>query len=461
MAVDTSTDPAARYADFVAHSRFDALPADVVNTVKLFILDTLGVALAGSTAPACGELVEQVREWGGAAESTLLNFGGKVPVPSAALVNATLAEARDFDDTYDPGIVHVMAPTVPSALAMAERRKGVGGKLLITAIAAGAEIMCRVGAGCRSPLTWTRTATAGGFAAAAACARLLDYDAPSINHALGIAYVQAAGNSQTVEDGALVKRMQVGFAARAGVVAAQLAGRGVTGPLRIFEGKHGYFTLYERGDYNRDVLTDALGERYEVGRLSVKPYPCARDSHAAIDAAHTLRETGVAPADIAHVTVRASRAMINIGGKPWAEARGNPVVEAILSMPYAVAVMLLRGDLFIADFDRDAVLDPAVGDLARRISVVEDPDIDPSALVPVTLEARLSNGETRTARCDRMRGSPDAMLTRDEFIAKFRRCAEYAVHPLPSHRLDAVIDQVLNLEKVADASGLAAALSHS
>ena len=459
MTQDASTDPARAYADFVARSRFAALPAEVVNTVKLFILDTLGVALAGSTAPACRELVEQVREWGGAPESTLLNFGGKVPVPSAALVNATLAEARDFDDTYDPGIVHVMAPTVSSALAMAERLKGVSGKALITAIAAGAEIMCRIGAGCRSPLTWTRTATTGGFAAAAACGRLLEYEPERINHALGIAYIQAAGNSQTVEDGALVKRMQVGFAARAGVVAAQLAGRGVTGPLRVFEGKHGYFTLYERGDYNRSALTEGLGERYEVGRLSVKPYPCARDSHAAIDAARTLRDMGVPPAEIAQVTVRASRAMINIGGKPWAEARGNPVVEAILSMPYAVAVMLLRGDLFIADFDRDAVLDPVVGDLARRIVVVEDPDIDPSALVPVTVEARLLNGEVRTARCDRMRGSPEAMLSRDEFIAKIRRCAEYSAHAVRAERLDSVIEQVLNLEAVSDVSQLPALLS--
>jgi len=123
--------------------------------------------------------------------------------------------------------------------------------------------------------------------------------------------------------------------------------------------------------------------------------------------------------------------------------------------------MLMRGDLFIADFDRDAVLDPAVGDLARRITVVEDPEIDPSALVPVTLEARLHSGEVRTARCDRMRGSPDALLTRDEFIAKFRRCAEYSVHPMPGHRLDAVIERVLNLEKVADVSDLVGSLSHS
>lgn len=452
-------DSARAYAQFVRECRFESLPAAVVDTIKLFILDTLGVALAGTTAPACGELVEQVREWGGNPQSTLINFGGKVPVPSAALVNATLAEARDFDDTYDPGIVHVMAPTVSAALATCEQVGNVGGRELIASVAAGAEIMCRIGAGCRSPLTWTRTATTGGFAAAAAYSRLHGYDADTINHALGIAYVQAAGNSQTVEDGALVKRMQVGFAARAGVVAAQLAGRGVTGPLRVFEGKHGYFTLYERGDYNAESLTRGLGERYEVARLSVKPYPCARDSHAAIDAARTLREMGVAPRDIAQVTVHASRAMINIGGKPWSQATGNPVVEAILSMPFAVAVMLLRGDLFIGDFDRDAVLDPEVNALARRVTVVEDPAIDPSALVPVTIEARLANGEVRRARCERMRGSPEAMLSRDEFIAKFRRCAEYAVNPIAPTRVDDVIGHVLDLQDVDDVSALPRLLS--
>ena len=451
-------DPARAYAEFVSRSHFDALPPSVVDTVKLFILDTLGVTLAGTTAPACADLVDQVREWGGTPESSLFNFGGKVPAPNAALVNATLAEARDFDDTYDPGIVHVMAPTVSSGLAMAERIGGVSGRELIAAVAAGAEIMCRIGAGCRSPLTWTRTATSGGFAAAAVSSRLLKYSPDIVNHALGIAYVQAAGNSQTVEDGALVKRMQVGFAARAGVVAAQLAGRGVTGPLRVFEGRHGYFTLYERGDYNREPLTEGLGERYEVGRLSVKPYPCARDSHAAIDAARMLRDTGVSPDEIAEVTVMASRAMINIGGKPWSSATGNPVVEAILSMPFAVAVMLLRGDLFIGDFDRDAVLHPGVTALARKVTVVEDPNIDPSALAPVTIEARLISGERRSATCERIRGSPDAMLSHDEFIAKFRRCAEYALRPVASGPLDRLIERVLDLENVREVSELTALL---
>jgi 2-methylcitrate dehydratase PrpD len=447
-------DPAVGLCAFATHLAFAQIPADIVETIKLFMLDALGVGIAGTTAPGCRELVEQVREWDRSGKASLLNFGDKVSLPSAALVNATLAEARDFDDTYDRGIVHVMAPTVAAGLALAEQRGGVSGADLIAAVVAGAEIMCRIGAACKSPLTWTRTSTIGGFAAAATSAKLYGYSRETTQHALGIAYVQAAGNSQTIEDGALVKRMQVGFATRAGVVAAQLAGKGITGPLRIFEGKHGYFELYERGDYDRDALGSGLGETFEVGQLSVKPYPCARDSHAAMDAARTLRNLGIQVADIEQVTVIVSKAIFNVGGKPWANAAGNPVVEAILSLPYAVAVMLLRGDAFIGDFSEESVRDPQVNQLARSVRVVENTKLDPNVLVPVIVEAKLKNGTVHSATCDAMRGSPSSMLSEAEFVDKFKRCMEYAANPLSASNVTSVIESILMLEHLKDVSVL-------
>lgn len=449
---DSSVDPAVGLSAFASDLAFARIPADVVKTIKLFMLDTVGVGVAGTTAPGCRELVEQVREWDRSGVASLLNFGDKVSLPSAALVNATLAEARDFDDTYDRGIVHVMAPTVAAGLAFAEQRGGVSGTELITAIVAGAEIMCRIGAACKSPLTWTRTSTIGGFAAAATIAKLSEYSRETTQHSLGIAYVQAAGNSQTIEDGALVKRMQVGLAARAGVVAAQLAGRGITGPLRVFEGKHGYFELYERGDYVREALEGGLGETFEVGQLSVKPYPCARDSHAAMDAARALRDQGIRPDEIVEATVLVSKAIFNVGGKPWAKATGNPVVEAILSVPYAVAVMLLRGDVFIGDFNESAVRDPRVNQLARSIRVVENTNLDPNALVPVVVEVKLKNGAVHSATCDAMRGSPSNMLSEREFVDKFKRCMEFAAYPVSASNVTSVVESILMIEHLKDVS---------
>jgi 2-methylcitrate dehydratase PrpD len=447
-------DPAVGLSAFTTDLAFAHISPDVAKTIKLFILDTLGVAVAGTTAPGCRELVEQVREWDRSGAASLLNFGDRVSLPSAALVNATLAEARDFDDTYDRGIVHVMAATVSAGLAVAEQRGGVSGADLITAVAAGAEIMCRIGAACKSPLTWTRTSTIGGFAAAATSSKLYGYSRETTQHALGIAYVQAAGNSQTIEDGALVKRMQVGFAARAGLVAAQLAGKGITGPSRIFEGKHGYFELYERGDYVREVLEIGLGQTFEVEQLSVKPYPCARDSHAAMDAARALRNLGIRPEDIDQVTISVSKAIFNVGGKPWEKATGNPVVEAILSLPYAVAVMLLRGDVFIGDFSEQSVCDPLVNQLARSIRVVENRDVDPNALVPVIVEAKLKSGAVHSATCNVMRGSPSSMLSEREFVDKFNRCMEYAANPVSANNATSAIESILSLEHVKDVAVL-------
>jgi 2-methylcitrate dehydratase PrpD len=435
----------------VVDAAFERLPADAVRVAKLFVLDTLGTLLAGTSAPACGDLVDQLEEWGGRAEATVLHFGSRLPAPGAVLANATLAEARDFDDTHGPGLVHTLAPTLFPALAMAELRGGATGRELLTAIVPAIDVMARLGLASTTPLTWTRTSTLGGMAAALAAGKLLGLPHETVWDAVGIAYCQAAGNSQTIVDGALCKRMQVGFAARAGVVGVALARRGITGPRQVLEGTHGYFQLYEAGRYRPEALTEGLGERYETVNLSVKPYPCARDTHGAVDAAFELLERHApAAADVASVVVRASAMVKQLFGKPFSSITGNPVVEAILSVPYAVAAVLVRRDLFIGDFEPAAIADPVVGDLARRVEVVVDPALPPAALTPVTVEARMRDGRVLAARVDVMRGDPGRPLAPAEFEAKFRRCAAYARWPIDPATLDRVVETVDRLEQVAD-----------
>jgi 2-methylcitrate dehydratase PrpD len=453
-----------RTRDLVAHvveTPFDRLPAEVVGIAKRFILDTLGTLLAGTSAPGCGELVAQLEDWGGRDEATILHFGPRLPGPAAVLANATMAEARDFDDTHGPGLVHTMAPTLFPALAMAESRGGASGRELLSAVILAADVMARLGLASTTPLTWTRTSTLGGMAAALAAGRLLGLSLETVWDAVGIAYCQAAGNSQTIVDGALCKRMQVGLAARAGVLGVALARRGISGPRQVLEGRHGYFQLYERGQYHPEALDDQLGERYEVANLSVKPYPCARDTHGAVDAAFELvARHDPRPADIAAVVVRASQMVKDLFGKPFASITGNPVVEAILSAPYAVAAVLVRRDLFIADFEPAAIADPAVADLARRVEVVADPAFPAAALTPVVLEAHLRDGRVLTARVDVMRGDPARPLSGAEFEQKFRRCAEHARWPVEGATLDRVVEAVDRLEQAADVRDLVRLLAH-
>jgi len=117
---------------------------------------------------------------------------------------------------------------------------------LITAVALGVDITCRIGSAITTPLSWIRTATSGSFGAAAAAAKVLNVGEKEISNTLGIVYSRTAGNAQCLVDGGLVKRMQPGFSARSAVLGAALGSRGVTGAINIFEGEYGFFNLSER-----------------------------------------------------------------------------------------------------------------------------------------------------------------------------------------------------------------------
>jgi len=275
-----------KLVSYVSGMTYDRLPTEVINETKKFILDTIGVGLAGVREPGCREVVDLVRKWSlNKSGSTIIYYGDKVSPPEAAFANSVLMHALDFDDTLDSSAMHAHVSSLPAALALAEAKGKVGGKELITAVALGVDITCRIASAITTPLSWVRTATCGSFGAAAAAAKILNGGEQEIGNALGIVYSQTAGNAQCLVDGGLVKRMQPGFSARSAVLSAALGSRGVTGATNIFEGDYGFFNLYERGKVKPERVTENLGEHFAVMDLSIKPYPCCRITHGSIDAA--------------------------------------------------------------------------------------------------------------------------------------------------------------------------------
>jgi 2-methylcitrate dehydratase PrpD len=445
-------------ARFVAGLRFAAIPASAVAAAKTFLLDSLGVALAGSSAPGIAIVREQLREWGGAPEATALVFGDRLPAPWAALLNGAMIQARDFDDTHHEAIVHVNAGVLPAALAVAERLGGVGGERFLTALVAGIDVACRIGAAVTTPVAFTRTGTLAYFGAAAAAASLLGLDPRTTRDALGIAYAQAAGNMQAVHDGALVKRLHPGFGAKAGVMAALLAGRGLTGARLVLEGPYGYLNLYERGACRPERILDGLGTAFEVTRLSMKPYPCSLDTHAAIMAALDLRGQGVTAGTIDRVTVDLPFLAFDAAGKPYDAIRGHRVVESILNVSYATAVAFLRGRVNLDDFTETAVADAEVGALARRIEARVDPRAPEKAFVPVTLRVRLRDGRMVERTVDTLLGTPERPMSHDQRLAKFWHCAGYAASPVPRERLERLVALVDDLERLPDVGEVVSSL---
>ena len=207
----------------IIDTNYHSLPADIVEATKKQVLDTLAVIVGGSSAKGMKELADLVTDWGGKEESTILIYGDEVPSHNAALVNSTMARARDFDDGNDSAGVHPSGIIVPACLAVGERAGGINGKDLIVAVALGYDLMSRLSRATVLSFAesgWDVTNLCGFFGAAAAAGKILDLNQKQLVNALGIAYQQSAGSIEGSTEGYTVKALGSGFAAKGGIMAA-------------------------------------------------------------------------------------------------------------------------------------------------------------------------------------------------------------------------------------------------
>jgi 2-methylcitrate dehydratase PrpD len=440
-------------AQHVCRTAYADLPPSAVESARQDILDTFGCMLGGSGSPGIGELFAVISRWGGLAESWVLLRGTRLPAPQAALLNASMGHALDFDDTLDTGgSIHPGVSVLGSVLAVSDSLEGVTGRDVLLAVALGLDISCRIALASTLDRGWHRTAAMGVFGAAAAAGKLLGLTPEQMLAAFGIAYSHAAGNRQCILDGALTKRMQAGQAASAGVFAAVVARTGFTGAQNIFNGRFGFFELYQPNGYDVSALLRDLGKAFRGERLSYKPYPCGRPLHAAIDAALAAR-TQLAierPDDIESVTVEADPAGHSdqfLRGP--AKRRPTQVVEAQFAQPFLVATALVHGRIGIAEVD--GLGDASVLALADRIAGVARED-RPKGSLSITLQR--ADGRSVTVEASDPIGSPEKPLSDAQLTAKFRDCARNAVQPLPAASVDAALATIGRLETLADAREL-------
>jgi 2-methylcitrate dehydratase PrpD len=439
---------------YVSETNYNQLPKEVVDETKKFILDTIGVGLAGVREPGCREVVDLVKTWSSNPDgSTVIFYGGKVSPPGAAFANSVLMHALDFDDTLDSSAMHTHVSSLPAALALAEVQPGTSGKDLITAVTLGVDITCRIASAITTPLSWIRTATCGSFGAAAAAAKALKLDERGILAALGVVYSQTAGNAQCLVDGGLVKRMQPGFSARSGVLSAALASRGVTGATNIFEGEYGFYNLYEKGRVIAERAIENLGNHFGVMDLSIKPYPCCRMTHGSLDAALELSGSHVIDPDgIDKVEVSVSKMVSDMVGAPF-KIRDNPQVDAQFSIPYTVAAALCNGSVLLSDFAPDTIkgVKPIL-ELARKINVSVDPALPDNDISSLHMSIKMLNGQMFTHKLDALKGSPSRPLSFDECAAKFKSCLEHSEKSELIRNGERIVDFIFNLEKKGEVS---------
>ncbi|MFE3448998.1 MmgE/PrpD family protein [Nonomuraea sp. NPDC059194] len=454
-----------RLAEFATSCRDKGLPGEVRDDVTGRVLDVLGNCLAAYAEPegdAAPAVLRAVRRWGGTPEATAIGSGDRLPAPSAALVNGTLAHALDFDDTHLPSVLHPSAPVVPAALAAAEAT-GAPGAMLVAAVAAGIEVCNRLGMAsylpeARNSLFFEKgqhaTSICGTIGAAVAAGLVYGLSAEGIAHAAGVAASMGSGLIEANRTGGTIKRAHCGWAAHAGVSAAVLALEGLTGPPTVLEGRFGFFRAWIDGRYDADALLSGLGERWELLRTVYKPYPSNHFTHPAIDCALALRERGVDPADIEEIELGVPAPVLRTIAEPYEEkTRPRSPYHAKFSGPYTVAAALLGGGGLGLALDDFAELDPVRLALAAKVRCVADErasEIFPQAFAAV-LRLRLRDGSTPEHRVDCSRGGPGHPLSPEELALKFRTNAGRA---LPEERVAALVDAARRLEASDTVAGL-------
>ena len=426
--------PAQQVADLAARVAADGLPTELRDDMAARTVDLLGNCLA-ARAEAPGRIVSAVvDDWGGTGAATSFATGGRLPPPSAALVNGTLAHSLDFDDTHLPSVLHPSSAVLPAAFAVAEAT-GASGPAFLDAATVGVELTCRLGmagydeaAGTSVFFEWGQHATAicGAVGAALAAGMLRGLDAEELTSAIGIAASMGSGVIEANRTGGTIKRVHCGWAAHAGVAAADLARHGLTGPPTVLEGGFGFLRAFLGDRVRIEAVTEGLGEHWETPGIFFKPYPCNHFTQAGIDAALALRDRGIRPDDVERLVLGAPAPVLRTIAEPR-EQKIHPTsgYHAAFSGPYTVAAAFL-GDrdglgVFHADFTDAAAADPDRLSLAARVEVVADDEATAGfpRQFPAVLTAHLRNGDTVTERVRENRGGPGRPLSAAEHETKF------------------------------------------
>lgn len=416
----------AQVADWASGLTFEDLPPEVVHQAKRVLLDYVAAALVGTTSGPAQILRRYIEETEGPGPSTVVGTSLRASAPNAALVNGTATHGLEVDDGYTPGSTHPGGPIGSAVLAVAEAR-GSSPQDILLATAIGLELTCRIG-GAGHPSTWRRgfhnTPINGVFGAAAAATRLLGGNRAQLGDALGLAGSHAGGLFEFLHGGGEVKRLHPGKAARDGIISAELAVRGLTGPTTVLEGSSGYFRAFADDDYDAEHLVGDLGGTWRMLGMYVKPYPCCRHLHGPIDAILALdREKPIDPDAVEAVRVETFTAASRHGSKKIDE-----FIDAQMSIPYAVAVTMLHGVPGLEHFEAAYRDDPR---LRRIVDVVETEEAEDCVRdFPAMRAARVTvraDGQERVLRIDQPYGEPSNPVLDDDLEAKLHRLADPVV----------------------------------
>jgi 2-methylcitrate dehydratase PrpD len=451
---------------FVAETKYQDIPAGVIDLGKKSILDGLGLGLAGSRAQS-GAICRQYLEYLGVCnrKATVVGSGLRTSPRFAAWVNGVSIHADDFDDTQLSAakdrvyglLVHPTVPVLPAIVALSEGGR-ISGQEFTLAYHLGVEIECKI-AEAISPRHYQdgfhSTGTCGPFGSAAACAKLLRFDLSKTLSTFGLVASQSGGLRENF--GTMTKPFQAGHAAESGVVSAELVALGWTAAEQILEADRGFFHAFG-GSYDPSAIMNGLGKPWTFASpgISLKPYPSGSLTHPAMtELARLIAANNVQATQVEKLEVGANHNMTTT----LLHHRPKTGLEAKFSMEFCMAILLLERKAGLGEFSDRVVRRSDVQEMIRKINFYVDPEAEGAGFDKMTslLKIHLKDGRIITGRAEFGKGSPADPLTFEEAAVKFRSCAEYA--EWPKDKTDEIITFVKNLESAPDMGALFPLLS--
>jgi 2-methylcitrate dehydratase PrpD len=420
------TSVAETLANKIVALKAGGLPVVTTRKCEDLLIDVVGLCV---TARNEDYVRSSLAGWDDDGPCTVIGHSRTLTASGAAFVNGTAAHGEDFDDTFEGGPVHAGAVIVPAVLAACERHNP-DGRMALTGIAVGCEVLCRLSVVVPKAVHkagFHPTAIFGAMGAAAGVGAALGLNARQIVDALGIAGSMAGGIIEYLAEGAWTKRMHAGWAAQSGIRAALLAKAGFVGPRTVFEGVHGLFHGFAhttKGDY--DALTGDFGTRWVTDTLAFKPYPCGTMAQPYIDCARRLAARGIAAEDISAILCEVAEGTVHRLWEPLADKqRPRNGYAAKFAVPYLLATGFVKGGVGLGAFTESAIRDEKVLALAAKVKFVIDPDNPYPNNYTGYIKATLKDGSVVEDRQPYLRGGAQEPLTRQDVTDKFALNAQH------------------------------------
>jgi 2-methylcitrate dehydratase PrpD len=446
-------------ADFVDNIRFEDIPKEDVDHLKLDILDTLGCGIYGSTTPWGSMVTQYAVEAGGPKQSTIWCNKNKVHTSNAVLANGTLVHSSELDDTHQPTLLHPGSAIFTTALATAELVEGICGLDLLTATAAGYETAINV-RNCMGKSLVTRgfngTGVLGTIGAAATASKILGLDSAGIMNAIGIAGVYASGLQSSQRS--MSKRTLQGRAAQQGILGAFLSKKGFTGP-EVLEVEFGGFCSTLSDDYSLKLIEN-IGKNFTIHNIGFKAYPAGIGIHSALEALKKImKKHQISPVSVEKIVVKqtphAAKFRKGMGPdsiKPWT------IDTALMSMHYAVACMVIDGEMFINQLRDEKIRNPKILSMAEKVEIIPSNEFEeieklhPEKRLITQVEVHQKGRILESDLEYYPRGTPQNPMTLEELYLKFRTLAKTV---FDADRIEEIIDIVQKMEEVEDVTLLA------